>query len=46
VGRKAAAANLADVAAMGAPATRCSSGWPLPGDLPGRVGDGAGDGLR
>lgn len=46
VGRKAAAANLADVAAMGATATALLVGLAAPGDLPVEWATGLADGLR
>lgn len=46
VGRKAAAANLADVAAMGATATALLVGLAAPGDLPVAWATGLADGLR
>lgn len=46
VGRKAAAANLADVAAMGATATALLVGLATPGDLPLSWATGLADGLR
>jgi thiamine-monophosphate kinase len=46
VGRKAAAANLADVAAMGATATALLVGLAAPGDLPLAWATGLADGLR
>jgi thiamine-monophosphate kinase len=46
VGRKAAAASLADVAAMGATATALLVGLAAPGDLPVEWATGLADGLR
>jgi thiamine-monophosphate kinase len=46
VGRKAAAANLADVAAMGGTATSLLVGLAAPGDLPVEWATGLADGLR
>jgi thiamine-monophosphate kinase len=46
VGRKAAAANLADVAAMGATGTALLVGLAAPGDLPVEWATGLADGLR
>ena len=46
VGRKAAAANLADVAAMGATGTALLVGLAAPGDLPLSWATGLADGLR
>jgi thiamine-monophosphate kinase len=46
VGRKAAAANLADVAAMGATGTALLVGLAAPGDLPLAWATGLADGLR
>ncbi|MDR1999853.1 MAG: thiamine-phosphate kinase [Frankiaceae bacterium] len=46
VGRKAAAANLADIAAMGATATAILVGLATPPDLPGEWASGLMDGLR
>ncbi len=46
VGRKAAAANLADVAAMGATATALLVGLAAPGDLPVQWATDLADGLR
>jgi thiamine-monophosphate kinase len=46
VGRKAAAANLADVAAMGATGTALLVGLAAPGDLPVSWATGLADGLR
>jgi thiamine-monophosphate kinase len=46
VGRKAAAANLADVAAMGGTATSLLVGLAAPGDLPVPWATGLADGLR
>jgi thiamine-monophosphate kinase len=46
VGRKAAAANLADVVAMGARPTALLVGLAAPGDLPAEWVDGLADGLR
>ena len=46
VGRKAAAASLADVAAMGATATALLVGLAAPGDLPVAWATGLADGLR
>jgi thiamine-monophosphate kinase len=46
VGRKAAAANLADVAAMGAAGTALLVGLAMPGDLPLSWATGLADGLR
>src|SRR3954452_24299022 len=46
VGRRAAAANLADVAAMGARATALVVGLAVPGDLPLDWVDALADGLR
>lgn len=46
VGRKAAAANLADIAAMGAAPTGLLVGFAAPGELPNEWADGLADGLR
>lgn len=46
VGRKAAAANLADVAAVGAAPTALLVGFAAPADLPTEWADGFSDGLR
>lgn len=46
IGRKAAAQNLADVAALGAAPTALLVGFAVPGDLPAEWADGFADGLR